>query len=165
MTIGINSYQTKPNKPNKKPQMKQDIVTYEKFAGNYITQPCLSSRKLTRETVIYNKLFSKNKNRKIKKKRPLRYYSVSVSVFDNYEDKYEKECERHQREINVAKDRIEKENRRYKNTLKFYIDRLEREYRTHRISRNEFDSSTKREYTRQRVKYIEDDYTEYMTGV
>jgi len=147
-----------------KPKMKQDKVMYEKFAGNYVTQPCLSSRKLSRETVIYNKLFSKNKNRR-QKKRPLRYYSVSVSTFNKYEDKYDKECERHEREINVAKDRIEKENRRYKNTLKFYIDRLEREYRTHRISRNEFDSSTKREYMRQHVKYIEDDYTEYMTGV
>ena len=142
--------------------MKQDTITYEKFVGNYVTQPCLSSRKLTRETVIYNKLFSKNKNRQIKKKRPLRYYSVSVSIFNKYEDKYEKECERHEREINVAKDRIEKVNRRYKNTQKFYIDRLENEYRKHRISRNEFDSSSKREYTRQCVKHIEDDYTEYM---
>ena len=142
--------------------MKQDTITYEKFVGNYVTQPCLSSRKLTRETVIYNKLFSKNKNRQIKKKRPLRYYSVSVSVFNKYADKYEKECERHEREINVAKDRIEKVNRRYKNTLKFYIDRLENEYRKHRISRSEFNTSTKQEYTRQCVKHIEDDYTEYM---
>ena len=143
--------------------MKQSNVTYEKFADNYNTQPCLSSRKLTQENVIYNKLFSKNKNKRLRKK-PLRYYSVSVSVFNKYEDKYEKECERHEREISVAKDRIEKENRRYKNILKFYIDRLEREYRTHRISRNEFNSSSKREYMRQHVKYIEDDYSEYLVG-
>lgn len=159
---------------NEKPlKMKDDTVIYEKFVGNYTVQPCLKSRKITRETVIYNKLHSKRKGNRyldrqkftqVKKPKPLKYYSVSVSTFYKYDDNYEKECERHEREINIVKDRIKKEKRRYKDTLQWYTERLEKQYRRHKIARNEFNTSNKKENTRTQKRRIEDEYNEYAMG-